>query len=216
MKKFFFFALLFNMLFSQHKLPFASQNNTIELAITNSATIDAGNVTVTVSNAPTWIRFNNPRQAEGGHVASEIQNLKSGESGTSRFTFSVDKSAPVGKEHALQFVISSLSGEEWKKEISIQVAAPEQFELYQNYPNPFNPSTTISFLLPTAGDVSLKVFDVVGREVVTLFDEVKVAGFHQQVWDATNVATGVYIYQLSYYNQKGEQEYHRKKLLFLK
>ncbi len=196
------------LLSSQHKLPFASQNNAIELSVANSANVDAGNVTVTVSNVPSWIRFNN--------LKSEIQNLKSGEVSTSRFTFSVDKSAPVGKEHTLQFVISSPSGEKWTKEIAIQIAAPEQFELYQNYPNPFNPATTISFQLPAASVVSLKVFDVVGREVVTLADGIQEAGYHRIEWNARNVASGMYVYQIVAETAEKKKEIVRKTMLLLK
>lgn len=194
--------------YSQHQLPFASQNITIELAVANTANVESGNVTVEIINPPIWLKFANQK--------SQITNIKTDEIVTSRFTFSIEKSAPVGKEQKLQFVISSPSGEKWTKEIAIQVSAPEQFELFQNYPNPFNPSTTISYLLPVASTVSLKVFDIIGREVTTLFEGNKEAGEHHQVWMTQNVATGMYIYQLSYRNEKGKNEFHRKKMIFSK
>ncbi len=85
--------------------------------------------------------------------------------------------------------------------ISILVTAPETFELSQNYPNPFNPETKIRFQLPNAGRVALKVFDVLGREVRTLVDERKEAGFHVVTWDSRDnfgrqVSSGVYYYQI--------------------
>ena len=200
--------LLVAMASAQHKVPFASKNNTIELSVTNTATIDAANVTVEVKDVPQWLSFTNPK--------AQISNLQSNESSTADFTFSVDKLAPVGKEQKLQFIISSPTGEKWTKEIAIQVSPPEKFELFQNYPNPFNPSTTIEYVLPKAGNVSLKIYDAIGKEVTTLFEGVKDAGFHQHVWNASTVATGMYIYQLSFKNQKGEFEFYRKKMLMTK
>jgi hypothetical protein len=73
---------------------------------------------------------------------------------------------------------------------------PSQFNLEQNYPNPFNPSTTIGFRIQERGFVSLKVFDVLGREVATLADEVKQPGTYSLQWDASRQASGVYFYKL--------------------
>jgi phosphodiesterase/alkaline phosphatase D-like protein len=70
------------------------------------------------------------------------------------------------------------------------------FVLEQNYPNPFNPQTTIGFALPRAEDVTLKVFDVLGREVQTLVQERRNAGRYEVRWDASRFASGVYFYQL--------------------
>lgn len=79
---------------------------------------------------------------------------------------------------------------------------PSRFELAQNYPNPFNPTTTIGYALPTADHVTLKVFDMLGRQIATLIDGQRPAGHHQVVWDANDrfgqpVASGIYIYQLT-------------------
>jgi hypothetical protein len=71
------------------------------------------------------------------------------------------------------------------------------FHLLQNYPNPFNPSTTITFSLEENGHTSLRVFDLLGREVTTLVNEVKPAGTYEVRWDATRFGTGVYYYRLS-------------------
>lgn len=200
--------LFYSTAISQNYIPSASSNNTIELSVANSANVDAGNVTVEVANAPEWLRFTSTK--------SQIPNLKSGEVSTARFSFSVDKSAPVGKEQKLQFVISSPSGEHWTKEIAIQVAAPEKFELYQNYPNPFNPTTVIGYQLPMNSEVALRVYDIIGKEVATLEKGVQEAGYHQHKWNAANVASGMYIYQLTMINEQGKKEFYRKKLLLLK
>ncbi len=74
---------------------------------------------------------------------------------------------------------------------------PVLFELQQNYPNPFNPSTTISFSLPKSEHVTLKVFDVLGREVATIIDnEIISAGNHFRRWEPYNMPSGVFFFQL--------------------
>jgi hypothetical protein len=70
------------------------------------------------------------------------------------------------------------------------------FILHQNYPNPFNPSTIISFSLPSKSFVSLKVFDLIGREVATILSQEMQAGSHSQQWNTTNMTSGVYFYRL--------------------
>jgi hypothetical protein len=71
------------------------------------------------------------------------------------------------------------------------------FQLRQNYPNPFNPSTTISWQSPVSGHQVLKVFDVLGNEIATLVDEYKSAGNYEVELDASQLASGVYIYKLT-------------------
>lgn len=73
---------------------------------------------------------------------------------------------------------------------------PSAFELKQNYPNPFNPSTKIEFAIMEAGDVTLKVYDVLGREVAVLQDGPLAAGNYSANFDASNLASGTYIYML--------------------
>lgn len=72
-----------------------------------------------------------------------------------------------------------------------------EYRLYSNYPNPFNPSTTITFDLKEAGHVSLIVYDLMGREVAVLHNEKLAAGRHRQVFDATGLPSGLYVYRLT-------------------
>ncbi len=73
---------------------------------------------------------------------------------------------------------------------------PQQFTLNQNYPNPFNPQTTINYSLNTAGMVELSVFDMLGRKIKSLVNQRQSPGQHIVIFDATGLASGVYIYQL--------------------
>ncbi len=73
---------------------------------------------------------------------------------------------------------------------------PDRPELQQNYPNPFNPSTVISYEIPVDVHVTLKVYDVLGREVTTLVNGVVEAGYHQTILNANNLASGLYFYRL--------------------
>ena len=73
---------------------------------------------------------------------------------------------------------------------------PQEYILYQNYPNPFNPSTTISWQSPVGCYQTLKVYDLLGREVATLVDEYREAGRYGVVFDASELSSGVYYYQL--------------------
>jgi hypothetical protein len=88
---------------------------------------------------------------------------------------------------------------------------PDRFALQQNYPNPFNPTTRIEYAIPKASHVSLQVFDLLGREVATLVDEVQSAGFKSVEFDADRVASGVYFYRL-----RGENSVLSNKMILAK
>jgi hypothetical protein len=76
------------------------------------------------------------------------------------------------------------------------LAVPGEFRLYQNYPNPFNSQTTILFQIPKTEHVTLKVLNLRGEEVATLADRKEIAGSHRGNFDAGQLASGTYFYQL--------------------
>jgi hypothetical protein len=88
---------------------------------------------------------------------------------------------------------------------------PTEYTLYQNYPNPFNPITTIKYDLPSASEVSLIIYDILGRKVKGLVNEKQQTGRYEVQFDASNLASGVYIYQLI-----TEKYMSSKKMILLK
>ena len=76
------------------------------------------------------------------------------------------------------------------------LSIPEQFSLHQNYPNPFNPITTIQYELPQRSDVQITIYNLLGRKVTTLLSETQDAGYKSVIWDASNVTSGMYFYQI--------------------
>ena len=191
-----------------HPIPFASTGNAIELTVANNSFIPLSAVKVEAKNAPSWIRF----------VSSEhlLQQVEAKGEAQALFSFSVEKSAPVNEKQSLLFTITTQTGESWTKEIAIKVDPPDHFELFQNYPNPVNPITTIAFQLPKDARVSLKVYNLLGQEVVTLIDGDVPAGYHQQMWNANTFASGTYVYQLTSIDNKGERRVARHAMVLLK
>ncbi len=88
-----------------------------------------------------------------------------------------------------QFLVTDVSEQ--------QIIVPELFSLSQNYPNPFNPSTTIEYRLPRNSFVTLKLYDVLGREVATLVNEEMNAGMHKATWNAAHVSSGIYFARMT-------------------
>jgi flagellar hook assembly protein FlgD len=74
---------------------------------------------------------------------------------------------------------------------------PKEYSLAQNYPNPFNPVTTIRYGLPVDSRVTLKIYNILGQEVKTLVNEAQGAGYKEIEWNASNLASGVYMYRLT-------------------
>ncbi|CAN5351324.1 hypothetical protein BH23BAC3_BH23BAC3_23570 [soil metagenome] len=102
------------------------------------------------------------------------------------------------------WVISEGESYPWLQELGIPVSNEREpvhselaksVQLHQNYPNPFNPVTVINYQLPVSSDVALEVFDLLGRRVAVLVDGRQAAGSHQATFDASNLASGVYLYR---------------------
>jgi len=89
----------------------------------------------------------------------------------------------------------------------------KSFELKQNYPNPFNPSTNLEFGISKSGFVSLKIYDLTGKEVAVLVNEIKSAGNYSVNWSASEYASGIYYYKLSVRTKTGDFSDTKKMIL---
>jgi len=98
---------------------------------------------------------------------------------------------------------------------AIEIGVPMKFELSQNYPNPFNPKTKINFDLPYDSKVSIVVYDLTGREIKTLVNEIRTAGFHTVIFEAPNISSGIYFYRIIA-NANGKDFICTKKLALIK
>jgi hypothetical protein len=194
-----------------YEIPFASKGNTIELAVANSSALTVEGVKVEATSIPEGIKFT--------EKTVTLPTLKTKEELTASFSFSVEKTAKINKEDTLRFTITDKTGQTWTKEIKISITPPTTYELLQNYPNPFNPTTTIEYQLPGTGTrytVSLKVYDVIGREVANLVNEQQEPGYYQKTFAASRYASGMYIYRLVATDEQNKQHLYQKKMVLVK
>lgn len=97
----------------------------------------------------------------------------------------------------------------------VVIGVPDKFELSQNYPNPFNPSTKINYAVPVDGKISLKLYDMTGREIATLVNDVKTAGYYTVTLNASNLASGTYFYRMNA-EGNGQKFVETKKMVVIK
>ena len=92
----------------------------------------------------------------------------------------------------------------------------DKFALSQNYPNPFNPTTTIRFSLPSSGMTSLKVYDIMGKEVSSLVNATMNAGEYTTQLNASSLTSGMYFYKLEFNGVDGKTFSEQRKLMLVK
>jgi len=197
-----------NKLEDVYLIPYASSDNQIELRVINTGELPTEDVQVQVSQKPHWLTFIKEEQL--------LNALEAGEEKQAPFTFTVDRIAPIMESVELKFEIFSNETMIGFKVIRLQVEAPTEAVLSQNYPNPFNPETTISFDLPVEGQIDLRIYDVLGREVALLAKDDRSVGHHRITWDASRFASGTYFYVLKAKGSNGEQVFLTEKMLYLK
>jgi len=101
-------------------------------------------------------------------------------------------------------------------EVSVDFT-PKEYTLYQNYPNPFNPVTTIKYSLPFDSNVRIAVYNILGELLDILVDETKQVGFHDYNWNASNLASGIYIYTIEAKSVAGDKNFSSvKKMILMK
>jgi hypothetical protein len=122
-----------------------------------------------------------------------------------------DKNPPQGKLNYRLKQIDNDGSFEYSKVINVLTHVPKSFQLFQNFPNPFNPSTEISYSLKQEGFITIKIYDVLGNDLLTLVNEQKTAGVHSINFDANNFSSGIYFYEIT-----AEAFSDRKKMLLIK
>jgi len=152
------------------------------------------------------------RNPEPGTTWSKIGFVKGSGTSTSPKEYAyVDRSLPAGRYAYRIKQIDNSGAFIYTEAMEVEVGlAPREFTLGQNYPNPFNPTTTIEFTLPEDGRVRLKVYDIAGRAIGTLVDEVRTAGiYHQVAFDASHLGSGTYFFTVEF----GGKQLTRKMML---
>jgi hypothetical protein len=160
--------------------------------------------------------FDVERRITGGEWL-KVASVNGNGTTTSQKNYSVtDKNLSTGKyEYRLKqmdyngnFTYYDLSSE-------VSVGLPTKFEMSQNYPNPFNPATKINYDLPVDGKVSIALYDISGREVAKLVNEVKTAGYYTVQFNASNLSSGTYFYRISA-EGNGQKYNDTKKMVLIK
>ncbi|UCF64432.1 MAG: serine hydrolase [bacterium] len=190
------------------EIPSHNPNNfTLKLFLRNDgANATAIDITAKVSTTDTNvtnIRFNN--QSFGnlapGQIKSTANYLVETQNNPGTIDFNIDISSEGWEFWSDSLVYTGISVEDTN--------IPKQYRLSQNYPNPFNPVTKIEFSIPKSEFVTLKVYNILGEEVATLVSERIAAGSYKYDWDASLLASGVYLYRI----QAGEFQQIKKMVL---
>ncbi|MBM2839956.1 MAG: 5'-Nucleotidase domain protein, partial [Bacteroidetes bacterium] len=130
------------------------------------------------------------RSNDTSYVLSSLAGLQSGQ--TYRWHVWIkDEFTSVSSQDTFRFVYRIATG------VGERETAPRRFSLSQNYPNPFNPATVIRYAVPSTSRVMLKVLNILGEEVATLFDELKQAGEYEARFDGAGLPSGLYFYRMS-------------------
>jgi hypothetical protein len=187
---------------TRHPVEPGSKGNTITLEVINKLPTTLTDLSVAINTSPTWVKIT------GADVGTDLAAYSSGEAAIG---FDVLSSAKSREEGDITIVISSNGRPVAEKTISLTVAPPTTYKLSLNYPNPFNPTTTIEYQLPVDGHVTLKVYDLLGREVATLVNQEQTADYHRVELHTTNMASGVYFYRIQAGNYTAS-----KRLMILK
>ncbi|MDR3667718.1 MAG: FISUMP domain-containing protein, partial [Ignavibacteriaceae bacterium] len=120
----------------------------------------------------------------------------SGNSNSSKQYSFTDKKITTGKYNYRLKLVDFGGSSKYSNIVSVEIVAPAKFELGQNYPNPWNPTTTIRYQVPVNILVTIKAFDILGKEVATLVNELKPAGNYEVTLNGKNLSSGVYYYQM--------------------
>ena len=177
-----------------------SQYATFDLQMTTTGTL----VHTKAENANVYVRSS----LDGSHWSSFAQVNPTANTATGKNTFGMSAALVDDSNIGVAWIDTTTGNDEiFYRKMAIPTAPTvgvsesenltlNKFALNQNYPNPFNPSTMISYQMPITGNVTLKVYDILGKEVATLVNETKEAGSYEVMFDASKFSSGIYFYRL--------------------
>ncbi|MBS1516473.1 MAG: T9SS type A sorting domain-containing protein [Bacteroidetes bacterium] len=158
-------------------------NNDVTLNWSTSAETNNSGFDIERSSNGVWSKIRNV----SGHGTSTTPNS---------YSFTDRNLASGNYSYRLKQIDFNGNFEYFNLSNEVIIGIPVKYELSQNYPNPFNPSTKINYALPADGLVSIKIFDMSGKEVMTLVNEVKTAGYYSVNINASNMSSGIYFYSI--------------------
>ncbi len=174
-------------------ISFTAKDNGNKVILNWSTATETNNKGFEIQRASSESFRNTPRQGEwekigfiSGHGTSTQPH---------QYSF-IDKSVSTGVYYYRLKQTDFDGSYKYSNEIEVNFSVPNKYELSQNYPNPFNPTTVIKYQLKTAGRTTLIIYNLLGQEVKTLVNEVQSAGEHKVEWNASGIASGVYLYRL--------------------
>ncbi|MHA2100147.1 MAG: T9SS type A sorting domain-containing protein, partial [Candidatus Kariarchaeaceae archaeon] len=172
----------------------------------NGLTTTAVDIMAVISTTDSCISAISKNSANYGDIPAGESVIPT--SGFQQYTVIINPNSPVDKDVLFNVDIYSEGNYFWSDSFAFYIdssvtaipyeknSLPDKYALHQNYPNPFNPSTTINYQIPELSLVTIKIYDVLGSEVVTLVNEEKPAGYYDIEFDASILSSGIYIYQL--------------------
>lgn len=176
------------------------KNNQIVLELSNNSTTE----TVQIKILPNTSKGGVYERIKLTNEKEKFVELLPEETKEIVYTFDIDYNIGTTKSDTIEFTITDGNAINITKQFILQYTIPTEYKLEQNYPNPFNPTTKIRYTIAppnlpkgeALGRVTLRIYDVIGNEVATLVNEEKQAGYYEVEWDASRLASGVYIYRL--------------------
>ena len=199
-----------------------------------SGTICSGVLPVTLSSFTFAVNKNNVKlnwatTEEINNSGFDIERQKSGGSwqkisfihgnGTTNiprnYSFEDNKLSAAAYKYRLKQIDFNGNFEYYDLNNDVVVNKPNVFSVSQNYPNPSNPKSKIDYQIPFDGKVTLKIYDLIGREFATLINDIKEAGYYTAEFDGTNLASGVYFYRITATGD-GKEYYKTLKMVLVK
>ncbi len=184
---------------------FAATQNGSSIVIDWATATETNNMGFDIERSVDGVTFAKIGFVKGAGTTTSAQSYK--------FT---DDAAQTGKNYYRLRQVDMNGEFTYTGAIEVEFMVAGDFAIYQNYPNPFNPSTTIKFNLPASAKVNITVFDIMGSEVASLLDKEMTQGAHSVEFNASNLASGSYLYTITATTTDGKMYRESRKMQLLK